>query len=184
MLYKTTVSLHRASRNFSSFHVNPLFFSNLVPLITPLAACGNEGAHSKRPSPHFPSLSHRTSRFRLTCIWYFCWCIIIGGGGNRCRIYKSNGPHIEIAILHVRPFFCVCREGQPIVRHGGICIPFLLVGKKKNGVEEGGKKFFLLLPYRPFWQFCLNRPQSMQSKQTVLCPGISQFSLFLNNYVR
>ena len=114
----------------------------------------------------------------------FAVVLLLGGGGNRCRIYKSNGPHIEIAILHVRPFFCVCREGQPIVRHGGICIPFLLVGKKKNGVEEGGKKFFLLLPYRPFWQFCLNRPQSMQSKQTVLCPGIFQFSLFLNNYVR
>ena len=28
---------------FLVFHVNPLFFSNLFPLITLLAACGNEG---------------------------------------------------------------------------------------------------------------------------------------------
>lgn len=42
--------------NFSYFHVNPLFFSNLVPLITPLAARGNEGAHCKRPSLAAPIL--------------------------------------------------------------------------------------------------------------------------------
>jgi hypothetical protein len=47
----------RLATYFSSsiFHVNPLFFSNLFPLITLLAPCGNEGPHSERHRPLFYS---------------------------------------------------------------------------------------------------------------------------------
>lgn len=94
----------------------------------------------------------------------------------------------------------------------GICIPPLFWGgsfnrkkrKKKNGrrnlkkKEEDGRKkkkkkdfvfaapsSIFIFPYRPFWQFwgmSLNRPQSMQSQQTVLCPGIIRAPVFFFSF--